>query len=118
MCSIPVASPFPGKSLARYWDNSALGNDATHGALSMAISEVVPIDPLNPDPLEMVKPHWPLAALNQGGWTYIRREGDIREELFQLSDDPRESRNLAATPDAQTTIERMRTTLGRETPVR
>ena len=69
---------------------------------------MVPIDPLNPDPLEMVKPHWPIAAVIEGGWTYIRREGDVREELFHLREDAGESHNLAGSPAAQPELERMR----------
>ena len=63
----------------------------------------------------MVKPHWPLAALNQGGWTYIRREGDIHEELFHLREDAKEAHNLAGATDAQAAIERMREALRRQT---
>ena len=28
-------------------------------------------------------------------WSYIRREGDVREELFHLGDDPRSSATVA-----------------------
>ncbi len=90
-----TGSPFPGKSLARFWDESS---HSASVAVDWALSEVVPIDPLKPDPLEMVKPHWPLAAVNEGGWTYIRREGDVHEELFHLREDAKESHNLAGSP--------------------
>jgi hypothetical protein len=59
----------------------------------------------------MAKPHWPMAALADGSWTYIRREADGREELFHLREDTRESHNLASSPDAQPELERMRGTL-------
>ena len=100
-------SPFPGKSLARFWD----GSSPSPSSSDRALSEVVPIDSINPDPLEMVKPHWPLAAVNERGWTYIRREGDVREELFHLREDPGESNNLADRPSAQPHLERMRGSL-------
>ena len=87
-----TGSPFPGKSLARFWDQSSASPPA---AVDWALSEVVPIDPLNPDPLEMVKPHWPLGAVNEGGWTYIRREGGVHEELYHLREDAKEAHNLA-----------------------
>ena len=59
----------------------------------------------------MVKPHWPLAAVNEGGWTYIRREGDVHEELFHVREDTKEShepcrqpgRTARARADAQVT---------------
>ncbi len=105
-----TGSPFPGKSLARFWDGSSPSLFADH-----ALSEVVPIDPINPDPLEMVKPHWPLAAVNEGGWTYIRREGDVREELFHLREDAREAHDLAGSPAARPELERMRGSLSKLT---
>ena len=84
LLNLEKGNPFPGKSLARYWKGSAVATDgemASSGSDGV-ISEVVPIDPLNPDPLEMIKPHWPLAALNEGGWTYIRREGNVTKSCF------------------------------------
>ncbi len=101
-------SPFPGESLARFWDGSS---PSPSTLADRALSEVVPIDPLNPDPLEMVKPHWPIAAVIEGGWAYIRREADGREELFHLHEDAKESHNLASSPTAQPELERMRGSL-------
>jgi len=106
-----TGSPFPGKSLARFWDGSSPALAADPTAADRALSEVVPIDPLHPDPLEMVKPHWPLAAVNEGGWTYIRREGDVHEELFHLREDAKELYNLAGSPAARPKLDRMRGSL-------
>jgi hypothetical protein len=44
-------------------------------------------------------------------WSYIRRESNVREELFQLSEDAKEERNLADDPSAQTMLEQMRAAL-------
>jgi arylsulfatase A-like enzyme len=108
-------SPFPGRSLARFWDGAAVAPDGT-GDASRALSEVVPEDPLNPDPERLVtEPRWPLAALSDGDWTYIRREEPAREELFHLPDDALESRDLAADPAARTRLENLRASLGRLT---
>src|SRR5262249_20080721 len=76
-------SPFPGNSLARYWNGStrSLGEP---GAPPGALSEVVPLDPLNPDPAQLVAQPWPLAAFCDREWTYIRRDGEVREELFHV----------------------------------
>jgi arylsulfatase A-like enzyme len=109
-----TGSPFPGKSLARFWTGSS-PSPALATPAEGALAEVVPIDPLNPDPLEMAKPHWPIAALIEGGWTYIRREGDVREELFHVREDGGEMHNLAATPAMQPRLDRMRDTLRRLT---
>jgi arylsulfatase A-like enzyme len=105
---LEAGSPFPGRSLARFWDGSS---PSPPPPADRALSEVVPIDPLNPDPLEMAKPHWPLAAVIEGGSAYIRREADGSEELFHLREDPKESHNLADIPAAQSELERMRGSL-------
>ena len=52
-----------------------------------------------------------MAAVAGGDWTYIRREGDRREEFFDTEGDARESRNLANDPAQRPTLDRMRTTL-------
>ena len=73
------------------------------------LSEVVPLDRQSTGSLAHgLKPRWPLAALTEGDWTYIRREGDVREELFHLGEDAQERHNLAGDPAMQPTLERMR----------
>ena len=57
----------------------------------------------------------PLGAVKERDWSYIRREGDVREELFHLREDPKEQRNLAGDPAAQTTLRQMRAALDRLT---
>ena len=59
----------------------------------------------------MLKPRWPLAALAEGDWSYIRREGDVREELFHVREDAQEQHNLADDPPAQPVLQRMRDAL-------
>jgi hypothetical protein len=56
-----------------------------------------------------------LGALIDGEWSYIRREGDIREELFHLREDASEQHNLASDPAARSTVERKRSALGQLT---
>jgi arylsulfatase A-like enzyme len=110
-------SPFPGDSLARFWNLSSPVAAADPPALDSSgpLSEVVPLDPLNPDPSQLLKPRWPLAGLTEGDWTYIRREGDVREELFHLSQDSKEQHNLADNPVVQPTLKRMRKALSQRT---
>jgi arylsulfatase A-like enzyme len=105
-------SPFPGDSLARFWNASSAASPAESAISGRALAELVPLDPLNPDPSQLLEPPWPLAALTEGDWTYIRREGDVREELFHLRDDVTELHNLAGDPAAEPTLERMRKDLG------
>lgn len=105
-------APFPGESLARCWDRPS-GDEVGRPPADGVLSEVVPDDQVNPAPSPEAR--WPLAALSDGDWTYIRREGAIVEELHRLADDPLESRNLAGDPAARPTLERMRAALGRLT---
>jgi arylsulfatase A-like enzyme len=109
-------SPFPGPSLARFWQGSAPLASAKAAAPAQALSEVVPLDSFGPDPSQWLhKPRWPLAALTEGDWTYIRREGNVREELFHLREDAREQHNRAGDPALEPVLERMRAALGRLT---
>ncbi len=124
LVGIHAGSPFPGASLARFWGGSPASpagpaspaEPADPTAASGALAEVVPNDPLgNPDRSRWLEAHWPLAALSERNWSFIRREGDVHEELFHLSDDPRETRNLVADPAVQPRLERMRGTLSQLT---
>jgi arylsulfatase A-like enzyme len=111
-----AGSPFPGESLARFWEGA--GTRPHPVSADPALAEVVPnpnLIPKNRDPAGVAKPTWPLGSLHEEDWSYIRQEGDIREELFHLRDDAKEERNLAADPKAQPTLERMRKALGQMT---
>ncbi len=109
LTGLEPGSPFPGESLRRFWDAAYATNPTDPVAASVAFAEVVPNDPLlNPDGS---RPHWPLAALTEGGWSYIRREGKIHEELFHLHDDFKETHNRVGDPAVRSTLERMRETL-------
>jgi arylsulfatase A-like enzyme len=104
-------SPFPGDSLARFWDGR-LAMAPAGSSSEPALAEVVPLD-RNADGLP--KKTWPMGALMDGDWSYIRREGDVSEELFHIREDTKEWRNLAGNSAAQPMLERMRGALGRLT---
>jgi arylsulfatase A-like enzyme len=106
-----AAAPFPGNSLARFWNGSRGARDRAQ-ASEAVLSEVVPLPLIDPDPSAWTHTRWPLAALTAGDWTYIRREGDVREELFHGRDDAEERHNLAADPAMRPTLDRMRRALG------
>ena len=78
-------SPFRGTSLARYWNSPGPAPAVARDKPSeMALSEVVPNESYGQDPLPWLNSRrWPLAAISDGDWTYIRREGDVREELYR-----------------------------------
>ncbi|HKI18684.1 MAG TPA: sulfatase-like hydrolase/transferase, partial [Isosphaeraceae bacterium] len=114
LVGLEVGSPFPGESLSRLWNSPAAPADPI--SAGQALAEVVPNDPvLNPDRSRWLEAHWPLAALTEGDWSYIRREGDVHEELFHLRNDPKETHNLVADPAVQLQLARMRGTLSQLT---
>ena len=107
-------SPFPGAAMTHLWrPSSSPPNDAGSG--ESALAEVVPNETLDgraPDPSRQP---WPLAAVTEGGWAYIRRDGEVREELYHLREDPREQRDLAAAAGSRAQLERLRGVLSRLT---
>ena len=79
------------------------------------LAEVVPSGPLKSDYQRTSKQLSSLGAVKGKDWSYIRREGDVREELFHLSEDANEQRDVAGDPSAQTTLAQMRAALDRLT---
>jgi arylsulfatase A-like enzyme len=112
---LEAGSPFPGSSLARYWDGKPTTPQPTHALSEAVLSEVVPGFATNVDAYGLPKKSWPLGALNDGDWSYIRREGNVHEELFRVGQDARQQHNLARAPAAQPVLERMRQALVRLT---
>jgi arylsulfatase A-like enzyme len=108
---LAAGAPFPGASLARFWSEPSLIARRESRSLSSALAEVVPSDPLQRDSWGVPKRLSPLGAIKEKYWSYIRREGDVREELFHLRDDPHEHRNLVADPAARARLQEMRAAL-------
>ena len=107
-------SPFPGASLARLWRPTS-GPPGDDGSGEDALAELVPNETLVPNGPDSSRRPWPLAALTEGGWSYIRREGEVREELYHLREDPKEQHDVAASAGSRPRIERMRDALSRLT---
>ena len=103
-----AGSPFPGESLARLWEENRPAEEIGDGFSGNALAEVVPNDPNNRDTAGLPKKTWPLGGLADGEWSYIRREGDVREELYHLRNDAREQRNMANDPATRPSLDRMR----------
>jgi arylsulfatase A-like enzyme len=105
-----AVSPFPGTSLARYWDHAAPASDR---APAPALAELVPLPYSERDPSALSrKRRWPQAAVTEGDWTYIRKEGQGREELYREHEGSPQRRNLADDPAARPRLEKMRRALG------
>jgi arylsulfatase A-like enzyme len=115
LLDVKASAPFPGTSLARLWESQPRPTtvDPADSAASPALSEVVPTNPIDPDPAELIEDRRAWASLAEGDWVYIRiRQGDLdHEELFDLRADPRQSRNLAQEPARRSILDRLRATL-------
>jgi arylsulfatase A-like enzyme len=111
VAGVGADAPFPGASLARFWKPPSQAAPILAPPVSPALAEVVPNDPRNRDSSGAFRQLAPLAAVKDIDWSYIRREGDVREELFRLSEDPKEQRDLARDPSSGATLRRMRAAL-------
>jgi arylsulfatase A-like enzyme len=105
-----AGAPFPGVSLARFWKHPGPVAPVQPFA-SPSLAEVIPLHPRMGDYWGTAQQFSPLGAVKNSEWSYIRREGDTREELFHLSVDANEQRNLADDPSAQAALEQMRGSL-------
>ena len=110
-----AGSPFPGVSLARFWKQPLPVAPVQPSLAPQALGEVVPNNPEKRDYWGLPQQLPPLGAVKEKDWSYIRREDPVREELFHVSEDANEQRNLAGDPRAQSTLEQMRAALSRLT---
>jgi arylsulfatase A-like enzyme len=110
-----AGSPFPGFSLARFWKPPKPVAPLQPPPISPALAALVPGDLHDLDSWGVPKQLSPLLAVLEKDWSYILRVRDANEELFHLSEDAKEQRNLARDPTAQTTLEQMRRALDRLT---
>jgi arylsulfatase A-like enzyme len=115
MLGLEAGSPFPGFSLARFWNAKEPAAKSALASSEPALAEVLPHDRSNRDSAGLPKKRWPLGAAIEEDWCYIRNEEVHREELFHLRGDAKEERNLAGDPAAVPTLERMRAALDRLT---
>ena len=99
-------SPFPGRSLARYW---AAGASPKH---EPSLSEVDA--PVMSAPNQGRSPVFrgQMKAVAAGKHVYVRN-GDGQEELFDVSADPMQTRNLAGLPQVQSILDQFRSDLDR-----
>ena len=106
-----AGSPFPGVSLARFWQGPGPPSPINLPQISPSLAEVVPDPRKQADEARLS----PQAAVKDAEWSYIRREGVGREKLFHLSEDPKEQHDLAGLPSSQPKLEQMRAALDRLT---
>jgi arylsulfatase A-like enzyme len=115
LLDLDSGAPFPGESLAALWAHGGSDEAAARVDPGPALSEVVPIDPVDPESAEVLERRRAWAALAQGDWIYIWREGAGSDELFDLAADGHQRQNRVSDPAVQPLITQMRQTLDKLT---
>jgi arylsulfatase A-like enzyme len=106
LLDLEAGSPFPGRSLADRW---SVATAAPIAAAEPVLTEIVDRPPQAP-------PGWsPPCSLVVDETLYIRN-GDGREEFYDLIADPAESKNLIGSAPARPALERSRVVLDRLVP--
>ncbi len=101
-------TPFPGRSLSRFWDENA-GREAAKSASEPLLMETgKPLFLANQGREPAAK--GPLSSLISSGMHYIRW-ADKSEELFLLDSDPEERTNLARSPTSALALPGLRKSL-------
>ena len=108
MAGLVTGSPFPGDSLTRFWIKPS---PASGGVQPASLSELVPNDPKNRNYWGLPPSLPPRASIKDSEWSYLRREVEGGEQLYHLTKDAREQRNLAENPSVQDTLRRLRASL-------
>ena len=108
LAGLTTGTPFPGDSLTRFWKNPS---PASGGVQPASLSELVPNDPKNRNYWGLPAPLPPRASLKDSEWSYMRREVEVGEQLYHLTEDAREQHNLAQDPSVQDTLRRLRASL-------
>jgi arylsulfatase A-like enzyme len=97
-------SPFPGRSLARFWDPT---RGASESEVEPVVSELIRGARSGRKILWPPALRGPMESLVADGLIYIRN-GDGVEELYDLQADPEEVRDLSNTADSPAALERFR----------
>ncbi|HWP48980.1 MAG TPA: sulfatase [Candidatus Limnocylindrales bacterium] len=98
-----ASSRFPGHSLARYWK----GTDNSHSSSSALLSEISKCINM---PAWLPACKGDMKSLVTDGMHYIRN-GDGREELYDLENDPAEEQDLANSEEGRQRLEEFRRSL-------
>ncbi len=104
-------SPFPGRSLARFWARGATHDQEAEPSLSEVNG------PANATPNQGRSPAFrgPIQAIAERNLVYVRNATGT-EELFDVKSDPMQLHNLALLPQWRSSLERFRSSLARLAP--
>jgi arylsulfatase A-like enzyme len=96
LLSLGRDAPFPGRSLARFWDPHPKGDRPLSEPLLMETGKLLVLTNQGREPAAK----GPMKSLVAGGMHYIR-SADGLEELYALRSDPEEQLNTAGSPMAR-----------------
>jgi arylsulfatase A-like enzyme len=109
LVGLGAGSPFPGKSLARFWRNPPSGRVDTSGESDPVVSELrEPNSSTGHDRERSPALHGPLISLANHNFVYIRNEGDGAEQLFDGRADPQELSDRSRDDSVQAVLEDFR----------
>ncbi len=100
------SSPFPGRSLASRWRETAPLSDPAE--TEPVLSELPRPNPYDPNQGRSPAKRGPLISVAERDFVYIRNRGDGTEELYNERDDPGEERDLSRTEAMRPVLERLR----------
>jgi arylsulfatase A-like enzyme len=106
LVGLEEGSPFPGRSLARFWRDPTPGKGP--GAVEAVISELPKPNPYDPNHGRSPSHRGPLVSLAEGEFVYIRNRGDGSEELYNEREDPGEVQDLSRVEAMRPVLERLR----------
>jgi arylsulfatase A-like enzyme len=106
-----AGSPFPGRSLARFWAPGL--SPVGPGEGDVVFSELGSPNPADPNHGRSPVYRGPLVSLAADEFVYIRNEGDGNEELFDERSDADELNNLANVDAMLPVVRRFRDQLTR-----
>jgi len=102
---------FPGRSLARYWEESGFAETAGNGRTDVQFAEVLVGDG-KPD---WWPESWPIdkgsmqAIVSE--WHHYIKNGDGQEEIYDFKNDPEEASNIVETKEGQSLLKNFRAML-------
>ena len=111
----PQQAPFPGRSLGRFAALGGLERSATQSPTALrnstdpqvVLTEVALRDKVSKNADRPPALRGPMKSVVVEGFVYIRNS-DGREELYDMSNDPSETRDLATLPDQHNRLVRLR----------
>jgi arylsulfatase A-like enzyme len=113
LLGLGAGSPFPGKSLARFWRNSPSRIAETSPDTDPVVSELRSPNPLLPDRGRSPASRGPLISLADNKFVYIRNERDGSEQLFDERNDPQESSDRSGVESMRVVLDEFRRRLDR-----